>query len=537
MRYFFFPLHTSLTLLLGLSAVVTCSSTIDLGYAKYVGTPLEAGVTQFLGMRYAAPPLADRRWRAPADPLKEEHPVEATTHGPLCYAINAAYDASGKSFSEDCLFIDVYTPSNASKTSKLPVWFFIQGGGYVQNSNANYNGTGVILESKSNVVVVNFNYRVSAYGFLASERVAADGDLNLGLLDQRKALLWVHKYISKFGGDPKHVVIQGVSAGGGSVSHHLTAFGGRNEGLFVGAIGNSIFWPREAPLAELESQFDLFTSAAGCGDFQNQMACLRALNTSVLQAANIAHPYDGRTGNPRFYYTPTIDGNLVQDHLYTLFQQGKFISVPLLLGDDDDEGSYFADNVSTPEGVITFLANNYPQLSSDDATNITALYPLMPPVPNHAEYFPSASAAYGEGTFTCPSNFIASKLSDSGSPVWNYRFSVIQADNEAAGLGVPHTTEVVAIFGPAYVPNGNSTTFATTNAPMVPILMNYWISFIRSLDPNQHKYPGTPEWEEFDSENKKRIKFVLNDTRMDSIDDEEDGRCAFWESVGVRLEQ
>ena len=72
---------------------------------------------------------------------------------------------------------------------------------------------------------------------------------------------------------------------------------------------------------------------------------------------------------------------------------------------------------------------------------------------------------------------------------------------------------------------------------MVPILMNYWISFIRSLDPNLHKFPGTPEWEEFDSEHRKRIKFVLNGTRMESIDEEEDQRCAFWENVGVRLEQ
>jgi hypothetical protein len=113
------------------------------------------------------------------------------------------------------LFIDVYTPSGASETSKLPVWFFIQGGGYIQNSNANYNGTGVIVESGRNIVVVNFNYRVSlillgtyciatetnlqvsAFGFLASERVTKDGTLNVGLLDQRKALLWVQKYISK----------------------------------------------------------------------------------------------------------------------------------------------------------------------------------------------------------------------------------------------------------------------------------------------------------------------------------------------------
>jgi Carboxylesterase family len=85
---------------------------------------------------------------------------------------------------------------DATPDSKLPVWFYIQGGGYVTNSNANYNGTKVIEESGGKIVVVNFNYRVSAYGFLASEKVRRNGNLNAGLLDQRKALEWVQKYIS-----------------------------------------------------------------------------------------------------------------------------------------------------------------------------------------------------------------------------------------------------------------------------------------------------------------------------------------------------
>jgi carboxylesterase type B len=98
--------------------------------------------------------------------------------------------------SEDCLFINVWAPSTATPKSKLPVWFYIQGGGYIANSNANYNGSKVVEESGGNIVFVNFNYRASAWGFLASERIRVNGDLNAGLLDQRKALEWVQKYIS-----------------------------------------------------------------------------------------------------------------------------------------------------------------------------------------------------------------------------------------------------------------------------------------------------------------------------------------------------
>jgi hypothetical protein len=100
-----------------------------------------------------------------------------------------------------------------------------------------------------------------------------------------------------------------------------------SPGLFVGAIGESVFWPREAPVSELEFQFDLFATAAGCINVTDQIACLRAQNTSTLVAANVVHPFQGRSSNPDFFYTPTIDGDFVQDHLYTLFREGKFIRV------------------------------------------------------------------------------------------------------------------------------------------------------------------------------------------------------------------
>lgn len=97
--------------------------------------------------------------------------------------------------SEDCLYINVFAPSDATAESKLPVWFFIQGGGYATNANANYNGSNVVEKSGNGLIMVNFNYRVGALGFLASEKIRKDGALNVGLLDQRKALEWVQKNI------------------------------------------------------------------------------------------------------------------------------------------------------------------------------------------------------------------------------------------------------------------------------------------------------------------------------------------------------
>lgn len=100
---------------------------------------------------------------------------------------------------EDCLFLDIYAPTAAKGSKKLPVFFWIQGGGFAKNANANYNGTGLIKASGNNIVVVTFNYRVGPYGFLAGEEIEKGASLNNGLKDQRKALKWVQKHISKVG--------------------------------------------------------------------------------------------------------------------------------------------------------------------------------------------------------------------------------------------------------------------------------------------------------------------------------------------------
>ena len=115
------------------------------------------------------------------------------------------------------------------------MYFFIQGGGFNFNSNANYDGSGLVTASGKSIVVVTFNYRVGPYGFLASREVQGNpsASLNNGIHDQRKALKWVQKYITQFGGNPKHVVLGGASAGAASIAFHLTAHGGRNDGLFV----------------------------------------------------------------------------------------------------------------------------------------------------------------------------------------------------------------------------------------------------------------------------------------------------------------
>ncbi|TVY32411.1 Lipase [Lachnellula occidentalis] len=505
---------------------------VDLEYSQYHGIGLESGVNQYLGMRYAAPPLGDLRFRAPANPLKISVP-------PVCLAMDTKLPSN--THSEDCLFVNVWGPTDATSKSKLPVWVYISGGGYTENANANYNGSTVVAQSGQNIVMVNFGYRVGSYGFLAGEKVRANGDLNAGLLDQRMALEWVQQHIEQFGGDPGHVVIHGASAGAGSVALHLTAYGGRDDRLFVGAIGESVFFPAQPQVSELEWQFSKYVKDTGCAASSDELKCLRSKDLTILQKANVAAPFPGRTAAPLFYWTPTIDGSFIQDYPYRLIEQGKFVKVPIMFGDDTNEGTKFATDASTPAAVASFLQDNYPHLTSADTDEINAQYPLMAPLPKHAKYFPSAAAAYGETTFTCVGNYISQTFAKMNNPgkVWNYRTNILQPDEIAAGLGVPHVSETIAIFGPGNAHDSVDSSYRNTNADIIPVVMDYFISFIRELSPNSHKLASAPQWDSFGDGNDggRRLKLQTNATVMETIPQDQVKRCEFWRGLALTMEQ
>ncbi|KAF6805526.1 triacylglycerol lipase [Colletotrichum sojae] len=510
--------------------------TVNLGYANYSGNVLPSGVNQFLGMRFAAPPLGNLRWRAPRDPEVKVGTTDAVEFGPVCLSTDASYPTAGQD--EDCLFANVWAPNNTTPESKLPVWLFIQGGGYTSNANQNWNGSQVVEASGKNIVFVAFNYRVGLWGFLASERVRKDGDLNVGLLDQRQMMKWVKTHISKFGGDPDHVVIHGVSAGAGSVALHLTANGGRDEKLFVGAMAESVFFPAQPRVPELEYQFNKTIESVGCKSDKDQMGCLRSKSIKTIQDANAGSPFPGRQLNPHFYWTPCIDGELLQDYPYMMFDSGKFIKVPVLFGTGTNEGSVFAANVATQDAFVSFMMDNYPKMNENQTDMMREKYPLLPPLPNHDAWFPSTSQAYGETTFICPANNILNAYASANRSAtsWSYRFNVQDDTNTASGLGVPHVFEAPAVFGIDACPTPDS--YRTYNRPIVPLMMNYWISFIRSLDPNVHKLEGAPDWATWGSrDNQSRLVFELGDNRMETVDEGQRDRCEFWKGIAELTEQ
>ncbi|KAI0474185.1 alpha/beta-hydrolase [Xylariaceae sp. FL0804] len=528
------------------------STTVDLGYSRYEGYEAE-GVHQWLGMRYAAPPTGDLRWRAPQEPpLNDSEVLPATAFAATC--LGDWQSVLSDSVNEDCLYLDVFAPANATTESKLPVWFFIQGGGYGGDLDQNFNATEVVIRSNYSMVLVQINYRVGAFGFLASEKVRDNGDLNVGLLDQRFALHWVQKYVHLFGGNPEHVVIHGDSAGAGSVVYHMTAYDGRDDHLFVGGMAESSFWPTHRQVSEMEFQFDRFAANVSCSTDEapngDVLACLRSKDTVTLQSADYPQNFSNAPGVALWYFLPVVDGTFSTDYLYNLFEAGKIVRVPLLVGDDTNEGNGFVTNATDRSEFLGFIKDNFPNLSDDDLQRVEREYPQdgFGTFPDRAAYFAALAAAYGENTFTCPGIEISNSLSAYNAPakVWNYRYNVQDLSTVAAGLGVPHVSEKPAIWGVNNTGACNNCSYETYNAPIVPLVMDYWISFILSLDPNTYKAPNAPVWQPWQSTSQgcfdesasvERLVFQLNDTRMETVPDAQRRRCDFWKSLANITEQ
>ncbi|KAE8334858.1 hypothetical protein BDV24DRAFT_169772 [Aspergillus arachidicola] len=513
---------------------------VDLEYAQYRGKALSNGLVQWLGIRYAAPPTGPLRFSAPQNPSVVAGIQNAFEHGPTC--IPTSEYPIPKDTSEDCLFLDVYSPYRAGNHSKLlPVFVWIQGGGFNQNSNPNYNGTGLIQASGIGIVVVTFNYRVGPYGFLSGREILQDGSVNNGLKDQIKVLEWVQKHIHKFGGNPKHVVVGGASAGGASITLLLSAYGGKDDGLFHAAAAESQSFATMLNLEQSQFAYNNLVIRTGCASDADTLECLRGLDAEVLQRENINTPLPNAQQAPLYLYGPVVDGDLVSDYTYRLFHQGRFIKVPVIFGDDTNEGTIFVPkNVSNVGEADTFIQNQFPTIKLEQFAAINAWYlheNQTRQFPDAGPYWRPASNAYGEMRYICPGIDLSSIYARAGINSWNYHYAVQDPDLEESGLGVDHTVEVNAIWGPNYVTGEPPSSYFTTNAPIVPVMQGYWTSFIKTFDPNPHRYPGSPQWNTWGNEGYHRIFVRTNETRMEEVPVDQRKRCEYLISIGPELQQ
>ncbi|MCJ1393470.1 hypothetical protein MMC18_006345 [Xylographa bjoerkii] len=498
---------------------------VSLTYGKYQGTVLANGLTSWLGIRYAAAPVGNLRFAAPQDPPGHDGIEAANSQTQGCMGLGPNVGGS-----EDCLFLDVYAPTEASSSSRLPVYVFIQGGGF-NGDGAHLNASGLISASGMDMVTVSFTYRGGALGFLSSIEVQSGASLNNGLKDQRKVLEWVQANIATFGGDPNHVTLGGQSAGAGSVTQHLVAYAGRNDSLFHAAAAQSQSFPAVRTVAQSQYQYDHLVSRANCSSHNDTLACLRSLPIAAFQAVNLNEPFPRATKAPIFPYNPVIDNDFVTDYPIRSFTSGKFLKVPTIFGDDTNEGTIFADqSVKTAADSEAFLIDQFPALNTTQLAQYNTLYALDNSSP--PPYWHHVSVAYGETRYICPGIVLSTVMTAHNVATWNYRYDVLDPVAVAAGLNVQHGAEMPAIWWPEWPA---PISYSTTNQNIVPVMQGYWTSFIRSFDPNTHRAAGTPEWEQWGVG--LRMRLVANGSAMEGVEEPQKGRCAYISGIEVEIDQ
>lgn len=391
------------------------NSVVDLEYARYqANRNVLTDVTSFLGIRYAAAPVGDLRFRAPQPPPTASGVQRASENPKQCYQGwllgGLAWD-SGSSVkeltrspeeralagtSEDCLCLNVHIPGRVDPDKKLPVIVWIHGGGYVSGSASAYDGAKLVTGANKQVISVVIQYRLGLFGFLAGEEVKKGGALNAGLLDQEFALKWVQEHISKFGGDPAKVTIWGQSAGAGSVLQHIVAHDGQTSPpLFNKAITSSLYFPPQYPYDDEIPQgvYDRVVQKAGCAAQPDTLACLRATDISRLDSVNQIINKEGFYGT--YTFVPVVDGEFVRQDVGRSLREKKVNGDALLSITNADEGFLFV-NPLNPISPTKYAKNLFPKLSDEQADGIGRAYEGM------GSKFDQASKMLAESTFLCP---------------------------------------------------------------------------------------------------------------------------------------
>ncbi len=336
------------------------------------GAVAPSGVRMFKGIPFAAPPVGERRWKEPQPAAPWKGVRTATRFGPRCMQLPIFSDMVFRSdgMSEDCLYLNVWTPAH-STAGRLPVLVYFYGGGFVggDGSELRYDGESL---ARHGIVVVTLNYRLGAFGFLALPALTresphhASGDY--GLLDQAAALRWVRRNIAAFGGNPDRITIGGESAGSIAVTAQMASPLSRR--LIAGAIGESggMIRPTFAPvpLAEAQRDGEAFADSVGA----KTLAALRALPADSLLRAS------GRPGSNRF--PATEDGYFLPATAAEIFAAGAQAHVPLLVGWNSEESSWrglLGTQEPTTENYAAALRTRF----GDRANEALALLPDSTP--------------------------------------------------------------------------------------------------------------------------------------------------------------
>ncbi|MCV7433463.1 carboxylesterase/lipase family protein [Mycolicibacterium bacteremicum] len=458
-------------------------------------------VEHWLGIRYAAAPVGDLRWRAPQPPQQWTEPADATRMGPVCPQPTdprVPLDL-GAPQGTDCLTLNIWAPRRTGQPKPVLVW--VHGGAYVLGSSAQPLYNGRVLAADGDVVVVTVNYRLGAFGFLDLSWLGDGFDTNPGLRDVLFALHWVRDNIANFGGDPERVTLFGESAGAGVVTTLLASPAA--EGLFGRAIAQSSpvtsVYDRERA-QRIGAQF-----LGELGMTARQSDQLGTLPVPAIIAASKQLFNDVPRLSPgTLGFAPIVDGDLVPDYPVQVARAGRTLPVPLIIGTNEHEAALFRW-MRSPLLPITgraitemfaAIAAEQPELQIPDQAQIGAVY-------RGRGKKPGLGVARDVG-FRMPTIWFAEGHGEV-APVYMYRFDWSTPMLRAVGLGGAHATELPYVFG-NLVAGRRDPTFKlgglAAGTEVSRRMRARWCNFAAGGTPAAE---GAPPWRRYDHEDRANL--------------------------------
>lgn len=444
---------------------------------------VEDGIDVYRGIPFAAPPVGNLRWRAP-QPVKKWPAVRAANEfAASCMQPTRAstLTASALTVSEDCLYLNVWSPAK-SADAKLPVMVWIYGGGFMAGSTAIPLYSGEQL-AKKGVVVVSVAYRVGPMGFFAHPALSAESEHhvsgNYGLLDQIAGLRWVQQNIAAFGGDPRRVTIFGESAGAISVS--MLAVSPLAKGLFSGAISESggSFGPPRSPGEPGENVQPLAAAEQDGVAYATKMEARSASDLRKLSAEAVASGAGAALG----LSWPVLDGWVIPDDQYKRYAAGQYNDTPILIGTNSDEGALFP-MPPTRDAYVEGVRRRYGPF----ADAILKHYP-----PAEQGWLQSSRDLMRDVGFGWHTWVWARLQSKAGkSKVFYYYFDHAPPRTEDSrfkhAAGAVHAEEMVYVFQHL---DQQPLPWTAEDRAISEAMATYWTNFAKHGDPNGE---GVPQW-------------------------------------------
>ena len=451
-------------------------------------------VAAFKGIPYAAPPVGEFRWRPP-QPVKPWTDVRDASKD-CADCPQRAWPGSTAVQSEDCLFINVWAPVNATNKSKLPVMLWIHGGGFTGGSGSGPGSAGDAF-AKQGVILATINYRLGRLGHFAHPALSKENPEEFkgsyAFMDQIAALKWIKENIASFGGDPNNVTIFGFSAGGVAVHSLLTIPAAK--GLFHKAIGQSsggrdgVLTGRPINKDNADPLYTVSAETIGINFARkHKIQSTDASALAKLRSLSVAEIVDGGqetdSAGLRIYSGPILDGKLVVETAESAYKAGRQPNIPLIIGNCSAEiGGPFVSNAKTKEELFASFGE-----FEDEAKSAFD--------PEGNKSFDEVITKFNtDWVWGEPARFTARAFGTKRAPAYMYQFGYVPpAMRERARFGAGHGSEVSFVFNTLNARWGNPGEATSEEKELGRIMNTYWANFAKTGNPNGKGVPAWPQY-------------------------------------------